>query len=273
MTYTVADDLQSVTVTPGKLAGVVSVSVYAADEVLISDEYKLIIHSGKAGVPGINMLNGLDKAVDFEDGYSYGIKNKNNTVLSAVDTPVVEYSAAVDSTGAAAETLENSSAKAVVTDATCLNVSTDGVYLAFYTPLSGFEADRGYSVYAQVYTNSTKAYNASAWFLNFKASDSSAGMTVTYDSRTNTWKELKYTGTYAKNSTASPAINLKAEGKVAEGETTTITEVALDNMYVIPHYNVTYHMPDGTENTVSFNPVTSEYPLTLATEYTPRNDL
>ena len=270
--YTVSEDKKTITVTPGHLAGVITVTPYSDEDEPLCEACTLIIHSGKAGVPGVNMLNGLAKEVDFENGYSYGIKDIKDKSLSVGDIPEIDYSASVNESGEVQETLENTSAKAVLADSSSCNKG-DGWYYVFKTAVSGFETDRAYSVYAQIYTDSTTAYNAGGWFNNFKDTDAKGSMTITYDSRTNTWKEYKLTGTYTRNTTAPPEFNSKIEGFVYAEDGSlnpcTITVAAIDNVYIVPHYNIIYHMPDGTTETVSYNPVVNEYPLEISTEYVP----
>ena len=271
-TYTVSDDKKTLTITSGNKAGKVIATAYSEDGILISDEIVVTVHSSKVSVPGLNMINGLDTVVDFEDGLGYGLKTRStNIYYTTADVPTIDYSANKDANGNSVAALENATGKAIVTDGSNMHKG-DAWYFYLGTQITTLESGREYSAYAQVYANPDPAQKSAAYFNNFRTSNGLAAMTVSHNSQTNSWREYSYTGTYDKNTSDAVAFNTRQENLVTENDVTndsTITVAAFDNAYIIPHYKVTYHLPDGTSEVSYFNPIETTYPLTFKKAFTP----
>lgn len=246
----------TVTLAIGDYAGVITVGATSTEGTVAATQ-TVIVHSSKVSKPGLNMFNGLPEALTFEtNDYTYGISMGGFPGTIAVGD---------NSALATGGDITNTSARALVND-TGAFVNGDAWY---WNPWfsSRFGTDRVHHVYAQLhvdYADDTYNYGHQGWIYNFNGAH--AGLSFSNNNNGKAWHAVTYNGTPTAQTSAS-RFGMKVKSN-SDGITTIGDVSYLDNMYIIPDYKITYHYPDGSTETVAFNPIVTAYPLELATEYT-----
>lgn len=241
--YTVSDDKKSVKVYDSASdkktgAGIVTITALSDSGVEISEPVKIQVFASKVSIPGVNMYTGLADAVDFEDSDAvscYGWYVDENKTLG-----VPEMEIYFEAEGG------------VINDSEYCGILNNSSNFKMYNDLSGMQSDRNYSFYAQYYAGDDLT---------------EAG----FNGLSNPLSHTNYDKYTSWNEVYSDSFTVSEDGELPYlyFNFTIDTYFFIDNIYLIPHYNITYHFPDGTTKTVSYNPVKTRWPLAVSDTYTP----
>lgn len=220
-------------------AGIVTVTALSDSGAEISEPVKIHIFASKVSIPGVNMYTGLADALDFEDEEElgcYGLYSSEDFTVSIGRQSVATITVNGE--------LKN--------DSEYFGTISAGSNFKMYGDFSGMQSDRNYSFYAQYYAGGDLT-EAGFYGIDQKLNHTEYDI---YDS----WNEV-YSDSFTATDDGTPTY--------LYFDFPYDTYFFIDNIYLIPHYNITYHFPNGTTKTVSYNPVTSRWPLVVSDTYTP----
>ena len=230
----------TLTVKPIGYSGIVIVTgTSCLDDSTQTIEIHLIC--GNLQKPGLNALTGTPDPVTFEDSEDLYLSRNGSFTISRV-----------------ANTLGNQSSNYIFQISGTNTGGKDGSYASVIIPVAP-EADRKYALRWDDYQEITEKgsddipktftdYN-SGWLLNFKSDNTH----VELKTHLPAWKDAHtnnqwYTHSFDEKAQSKTSIALQY--KVGTAYTTTVFNIYLDNLSVIPYYKVTYIIDGDQENPV-----------------------
>ena len=208
-------------ITVGNKAG--EITVWFVYEGVESDKVKLNVYNSKVTVPGINLFNGLETPVDFENGLALGVNGVTDDAVAAVVSDVPS-----DVSG-------NSSAKA-------LRNETNGTMYVNYKYYIPLENGRKYHYSGKFFRDFGSTANHTSNWLLYVMSSSHHQFSIENDLVS--WHS--FATDFTPNRDFDPTKSTLTHQQSCAG-TPTAGNIYIDDVMFMPYYKITYTGIDTPE--------------------------